>query len=122
MKLVDMKMPKKTKAELKAEDSPSTAALDQPQYPYGMCLSFDKDAIEKLDVLKDINADVEVTIQAKGFIKRVDVTETSKKANGDRSRRNVDVQITDVGIEVAGKNTKAEDLNMEEYKAFRRAK
>jgi len=134
MKLISMKLPKKSEKELKAEmvgGMPSTK--DQPKYPYGLELSFNKDIIEKIAALKDIDADAEVEITARGFVKRVEASDVSKKEGGDSSRRSVDVQITDIGIEVVKKDRKAEggaapakkakkpeDMSPDEYSEFRK--
>lgn len=122
MKLIDLKRPKKTKAEMKDETVgliPSTE--EQDRYPYGACLRFDKEEIEKISSLEKITADQEVEITAQGFVKVVEVTDASSKAEYPRSRKNVEIQITKIAIEPKTKKDLAQ-MNNEEYRAARESK
>ena len=108
MKLVDMKLPKKTVKEMKQELKTSPNDLDNgPEYPYGLTLSFKKESIDKLKLLQNVKANAEVKIQATGYVREVSILDT---ADEERKRRRVEIQITAIGIT----NDKAEEDAAEE--------
>ena len=91
--LVDMKKPKKTKAEMKEENT--IGCYDEgDKYPYGLQLRFEKDEIEKLSSLKTIQAGDMVNIVAKGKVTEVRVTDKDKGKN----RHSVEIQIQSIDI------------------------
>jgi hypothetical protein len=92
--MVNMKMSKK---EAEKMTSPTTA-LDAPDYPYGLCLSLDKEAIGKLAMGKPAGGD-EFLLTAKVFVKEVSVTD---RADGD-GYESMQLQITDMALEKPGK-------------------
>ncbi|MFA7000270.1 MAG: capsid staple protein [Candidatus Paceibacterota bacterium] len=97
MKLVDMKLPKKTKKELKEEMTVATAGRDEgPEYPWGLQLSFEEKAIEKIPMLEKVKANAEVEIRAVAFVKEVSMTDSAKPER--KRRRRVELQITKIGI------------------------
>lgn len=95
MKLVDMKIPKKTKAQRKAEMSPSTIGGDQEQYPWGLRLNFNSKEIEKLPALKKAVAGARVKIAAIAKVIEVRITDAEK----GRKRHNIELQIQKIGFE-----------------------
>lgn len=119
MKLVDIKRPKKTKKEIEKEHSIGYPE-DHDCYPYGTCLTFQQEEIEKLDVLKDVKADETVSIQATGFVKEVAITDASEKSGG-RKRHRVEIQIQKIGISI-NKNKRPEDMDSKEYRKYRSGK
>jgi len=118
MKLVDLERPKKTKEELKKERQPINVT-NEDRYPYGTCLRFEKEEIEKIQALETIKADQEVSITATGFVKVVEVTDASAKSAYPRSRKSVEIQITQVAVEPKT-NKKAEQMTNEEYRQMRK--
>lgn len=107
MKLIDMKLPKKTKKELKEEMATMPLGGAQPEYPYGMELRFEKEQIEKIKILKSIKANADVKIHAEGFVKEVRIVDT---ADEKRSRQSVEIQITKLAIS----NDQAEEEDADE--------
>lgn len=88
MKLTSMKLPKKSKKEL-AGEVPS----DQPDYPYGLQLSFDEGEIEKLGLQK-IKGGAMVDIQAVAKVTEVVITDRGT----DKSRQRMNIQIQKIGV------------------------
>lgn len=113
MKLVDMKLPKKSKKELEKEMTASDPYREE--YPWGMQLSFDQEQIDKLDALQGVAADTKVKIHGEGYIRSVIVGDHADKK---RKHQNVEIQLTKVGVERAGKP--AEEMSNEEYRKSRR--
>jgi hypothetical protein len=113
MKLIDMKMPKKTKEELKEMDMPSTIGSEQDAYPYGLNISFEKESIDKIPFLQSVEANTPILIQATGFIKEVSIQDTAEKG---RSRHRVEIQLQKVGIINAKDRGK---MNSVEYRQSR---
>lgn len=125
MKLIDLKRPKKTTAELKKERMgimPGTEA-EGDRYPYGTSLRFDKEEIDKIEILKSIKADAEVKIVAEAFVKMVETTDVSSKSSGSypRPRKEVQIQITKISIE-AKSSKKLDDMDNAEYRQARQTK
>jgi len=112
MNLVDLKIPKKTKKEMEAEMKPIAAYEDQDRYPYGLCLSFGKDEVEKVEALKKLNAGDQVMIQGVGYVKEVSISESGTGEGKEKTRHRVEIQITSVGVE--GKK-RPQDMDMKEY-------
>ena len=98
MQLVDMKKPKKTKAQLK-KDYDDQPICDEEQYPYGLRINLEKDAIDKIKGLSKIPAGATVNIQAVGKIIEVSITNKEK----DTSRHHMEIQIQQIGIAGTGK-------------------
>lgn len=88
---------KEEKAELAAESK-------QPIYPYGLCITLNEETIEKLG-LKDLpKVGSKGTIQAK-----VTVTMTRATEGQAHSSMGIDLQITDLGLELKGGEKSAVD-------------
>lgn len=86
-KLVDMKLdPKERKKEAELTWEP-------PLYPYGLSISLDDEALEKLAMsdLPDVGDTMTLTA-------RVCVTSVSASENGVGARRNVSLQIEALGL------------------------
>lgn len=92
MKLIDIKLPKKTKKELKEEAV--VPSLDRDEYPWGMQLDFEKEQIKKLSSLQGIQIATTVNIQAVGKVTRVEVTDRER----GRARHNVQIQVQKIAI------------------------
>ena len=93
MKLIDMAIPKKTKAELKKMDQPVYEG-EGNRYPYGLQLRFEKEEIDKISALKNVEAGAKVNITAVGKVTEVRVTDSEKGNN----RHSVEIQIHSVDI------------------------
>ena len=115
MNLVDIKLPKKTKEELKKEGMPSTD--DQEQWPYGLRLDFEKEQVDKMASLKNLNIGDKVLVQGEGSVVEVRMSERQ----GGEDRHSVCIQIEKVSVESA-KKKKPEEMNMKEFREMRETK
>jgi len=91
-KLVSMKI---SAAEQKKHmEGPTSLASDAPSYPYGLNISLDEAAIEKLGI------DLPKVGKTLTLIAKVDVTSVSiNEHTGGEEHRNVSLQITDLCLE-----------------------
>jgi len=97
MKLASMKMSKK---ESKKSEAP--ISYDAPEYPYGLEINLNKDALDKLGIKVDnIGINSKCSIEAKGKI-----TSVSKNVNERRENASVTIQITDMAVHSYSKNPK----------------
>lgn len=96
IKLVSMKLPEKTKKQLKEEQAvPGLDSEGREQYPYGLRLTLnEKEQIEKLGLQK-LEAGAMVDIRAVGKVVEVSVTNTDKKK---KDYQRVEIQIQKIGI------------------------
>lgn len=93
MKLTDMKLPKKTKEELKSECAPSSVG-DQDCWPYGLQLQFEKDQVDKMPVLTALKVGDRVMVQGEA---RVTSIRTSERQDG-KDNHSVELQIEKIGV------------------------
>jgi hypothetical protein len=91
--LIDLKIPKKTKKELKEDMGPSTLG-SQEQYPYGMRLTFGTDQMPKFPQLEKVKVGEKVGIQGIGEI--MEVRKVDRQ--GDKDQFSIEIQIQKVGI------------------------
>ena len=91
MKLVDMKLPKRSKKEagLEVVDESSREA-----YPYGLQLRFDKEEVEKIKALQDVKTGAMVSVTALGKVTEIRITDRAD----DRTRHTVEIQIQEIAI------------------------
>jgi len=89
-----MKLPKKSKKELKQEMA-AVSGDDMPDYPWGLSITLNKESIDKLPGLKSVKAGENVHITAKGYIRSVRMEETKDPNHG---YQDVGIQITDIGV------------------------
>lgn len=94
MNLTDVKLPKKTKAELKGDCCPSTAA-DQDRYPYGLQISFENEQVSKMSSLTGLQVGDKVNIEAVGTVTSIRVSERQSSGKDHR----VEIQIEKIGVE-----------------------
>jgi len=100
--LVSMKITAEARTKM-AE--PSMVEKDGPIYPWGLSLSLDDDALEKLgiDTLPKVGT-------AQMLIARVEVTSVSSNQGPDKQKRqSVSLQITDLCLEPEKTREKVED-------------
>jgi hypothetical protein len=93
-----------------------TVKMEQPLYPYGLCISLDDDILSKLDI--DDDCDVGDTIHLCCLAK---VTSSSKRDTSEGPKHHIELQITDMAVEdedeendaavkrMAGRYSKKED-------------
>jgi len=79
-------------ARSEEEDAPET--MEQPIYPYGLCICLTSDELEKLDL--DADAEVGDMIHITAMAK---VTSISKRATTEGEDCRIELQITDIGLE-----------------------
>lgn len=99
-KMTSMKMSKK---EAKAENS---GEMDQPEYPYGLSLHLDDEALSKLGMKTLPTIDTTMSLNAK--VKVTEVTEHSQSGE-KKMRRSVSLQITDMELYPEGKEKSKEE-------------
>lgn len=91
MKLTNMKM---AAQKAKEECAPTSLATDAPRYPWGLCLTLEYDALEKLGIEDLPEVDTELTLTAK-----VVVTGTSsRQTQGGEEQKSLSLQITDMAL------------------------
>ncbi len=98
--LVSMKVDPKAREAKYAESS----MIDRPEYPYGLAVHVDDDALEKLGLEKLPGAGDELTLTAV-----VSVTTSSETDTAAGKNRSLSLQITKMSLEPkkAGKSTTA---------------
>ena len=99
MALIDLKIPKKTQKEMEKGAMPIDSEHDQN--PYGARLNFNKPEVDKIKILKTIQAGAIVEIKAKAKVTSIRTDDTEK----GRKRHNVEIQIHKIDIT----NTKFEE-------------
>jgi hypothetical protein len=113
--LIDMKLPKRTKDEIKKGMMPTMD--DQDQWPYGLKLDFEKEQVDKMPSLKNLNVGDKVSIQCQGSV--IEVRMSERQGGGDM--HNVCIQIEKVGVEPT-KKKKLEEMSPGEYREERMKK
>jgi hypothetical protein len=90
--LIDLKIPKKSKAELKKDSQPSL--LDE-KYPYGFRLNFNTDLIGKFPQMEKVKIGEKVDISGIGEV--MEVRKVDRQ--GDKNQFSVEVQLQKVGVQ-----------------------
>lgn len=93
MKLVDMKLPKKTKSELAGTVQPSK--VEQDRWPYGLKLSFESEQMDKLPQLEKMKIGESVSVSGTGEVTSIRMNERT----GGKKEYSVEVQIQKIGVE-----------------------
>lgn len=91
MAMVSMKMSAKEAKEYNSAEITS----DAPEYPYGLCIRLDDDALEKLGITSLPAVGTEMTIMAKVFVKST----SAYNRQGGEDHKDMELQITDMEIE-----------------------
>lgn len=91
MALVNMKM---SADEAKEYNSPEVSMGDAPQYPYGLCIRLDDDALEKLGMTALPAIGTEMMVMAKVVVKST----SAYSRQGGEDHKDVELQITDLEI------------------------
>lgn len=84
--MVNMKQSRKS-------DTP-IAESDEPEYPYGLRISLDSDALAKLGLTELPKVGTAMTLQA-----RVEVVAVSQYEQKDETNRSVELQVTDMELD-----------------------
>ncbi len=92
MSMVNMKHSRE-----EAKEYTEASAMDEPQYPYGLCINLHDDELQKLGITSLPKVGSEMTITAKVFVKSTSAYNTQK----GESEMSVDLQITDMEISPA---------------------
>jgi len=74
-----------------------------PRYPYGLCISLEKETLDKLGMSKLPKVGSTITVSARAKVESV----SERDSTGGGKHRSMSLQITDIGLE--GEATKAED-------------
>jgi hypothetical protein len=107
MELKDLKLPKKSKTELKTMDAPCGSS---ETYPYGTRITFDGDLMTKFPTLED--AQVGDKVKLVGLAEIVMVRKIDRQ--GDKKKDySVDLQIQQLGLDFGTKkaSTLIDDIN-----------
>lgn len=91
--MISLKLDKKDKAALKANEAP--LASNQPEYPYGTRLNFDSEQLAKLPGLGKAAVGEIITGQFKAKVVEMRVDER----DGSKKRQSVELQITDIALQ-----------------------
>jgi hypothetical protein len=114
MKLIDMKLPKKTKKELKEENVISYEG-DGDRYPYGLRIHFETKQLENLPYLSGRNVGDKCMVYAEATItdNRMFERQSGKKEH------TVGIQIEKIDIQPKLKSY-SKKMSPKEYKEFRK--
>lgn len=113
MKLTSIKLsPKEAKGDY---DGPATLGSKDkgPRYPYGMELRLDTDTLDKLGLdLSKFKVGETCMVEANAIVTRI----SESQMQGGKDRRDLELQITDVGIseDKAAKKAKSEAARLNE--------
>lgn len=117
MDLVDMKLPKRSKAEMEKEGLICTSSPGMPEqdkWPYGLQLRFEKEQIDKIPSLVDYKVGDKVLITAEARVTEVRMVEKQ----GGEDRHSVELQIEKISCE---SKKPLEKMNMREYREARQS-
>jgi hypothetical protein len=116
--LIDMKLPKKTKEELKKDTccAPLSSG-DQDRWPYGLQIRFEKEQVDKIPSLADLKVGDRVIVQGEACVTSIRISER-KNNNQDHS---VELQIEKISVEPA-KKVPLEKMKMSDYRKEREKK
>ena len=109
MKLTDMKLPKKTKAEL--TEPKQSSDVEQDRWPYGLQLRFESEQVNKLPYLKNMKIGEKVSVSGIGEVTSIRMNE--KK--GGKEDYTVEVQIQKIGCEGMDKKSESMGEAMKRY-------
>ena len=85
------------KSESKPEEMNESMDYDDPEYPYGLCITLGKEELEKLGITVLPQVGSEMMVHAKAYVKMTRAYDTQ----GDGKDMSVELQITDMAIEPA---------------------
>ena len=121
MTLVDMKLPKRTEKEMKAECLPCKPPGEQDHWPYGLQLRFETEQVEKLPKLKDFKVGDRVVVLGEATVTEVRQSETQSTNEKKRTNYTVELQMEQVSVE-AKEVKPLEKMSPKEYRKARETK
>lgn len=90
---------KNMKVDNPASDQAQPTMMSDPSdYPYGLCLRVDEDSIDTLGLTDLPEVGTEIMIQAKAVVRATAISDQE----GDQNR-SMELQITDLGLEIGKK-------------------
>ena len=118
MRLIDMKLPKKTMKEMKEECVSSKTSEEQDRWPYGLQLHFETEQVEKLPKLKDFKVGDRVVVIGEATVTEVKQSETQSTNEKKRTNYTVELQMEQVSVE-AKEVKPLEKMSPKEYRKAR---
>lgn len=115
--MVDMKLPKKSKEEMKKECCVGMPE-SQDRWPYGLQLRFETEQVEKLPAMKEYQVGDKILVQAVASVTEVRMSETQSTNTDKKVRWTVELQIEQVSCEPYV-NKPLEKMSMKEYRQAR---
>lgn len=99
MELVDLKVPKKSKAEMMKGTMPSPM-MEQDTYPYGLRISFNEGELSKMgELFDDAEVGEKVKIVAEGKIDSKRASDSTGTDGKKKKNRSLEIQITGIHVE-----------------------
>ena len=120
MQLTDVKLPKKTKEELKNGCSPYISD-QQDRWPYGLQLRFETEQIEKMPSLKNYKIGDKIIVNAEAVVTEVRMSENQSTDKNKQFSHTVELQIQQIGCELKNKKL-IEEMSPKEYRSAREQK
>ncbi len=96
MKMVDLKLPKKSTKEV--TEPPS---IEREQWPYGMQLRFESEQVDKLPQLKEMKNEEKVIVSGIGEITDV----RTHELKGGKKQYTIEIQVQQIGMESKDKQS-----------------
>lgn len=91
MSMTNMKM---SASEAKEYSGDAAVASDAPEYPHGLCIRLDDDALEKLGITALPAIGTEMMVTAKVIVKST----SAYSRQGGEDHKDVELQITDLEL------------------------
>lgn len=101
MNMVSMKMSRE-----EAKECCETVACDAPEYPYGLCIDLNDDALDKLGLKALPAVGTVVMIQAQAIV----TATSSNSTQGGEQEMRASLQITDMAVTANDSRSSAERL------------
>ena len=114
MDMIDMKLPKKSKAELKKDCGMVGPSTDQEQWPYGLQIRFEKEQIDKIPSLATHKVGDRIRVEAEAVVTAIRISERQS----GKEDHSLELQIEKVACEPAMKKS-LDKMSMKEYRAAR---
>lgn len=102
MAMVNMKMSREERAESQA------IAMDQPDYPYGLCIDLDDDALTKLGITDMPKVGTEIMFRAKATVKSTG--ENQYEGQDKESRMSLQITDMEIGESMTDRNNNSASL------------
>lgn len=105
MKLVSLKRDAKDKKDEAERCSAPCAVSDQPDYPWGTCITLGEDELEKIGMSTLPMAGALAVVEAQAVVKSV-----REETVDGKVVRSLELQLTDIAVAAAGGRSAAEKL------------